>query len=88
MLSESLKNRDLDFARLTDAGRTKEARDMIAEVAEMLVISMRVAEDYGRMSREDVEGYTLKCIEFYEAKYYTDEDFKKTVTVIAKRREQ
>ena len=86
MLSDTLRNRELGFERLTDESRTKEARDMIAEVADMLVISMRVAEDYGKMSREDVEGYTLKCIEFYEAKYYTDEDFKKTVTVIAKRR--
>lgn len=86
MLSEKLRNRELGFERLTDESRTKETRDMIAEVADMLVISMRVAEDYGKMSREDVERYTLKCIEFYEAKYYTDEDFKKTVTVIAKRR--
>lgn len=85
MLSERLKNRDLDFARITDAQKTKEAKDMLAEVSEMLVIAMRVSEDYGMMKREDVEEYALKCIEFYEAKYYTDDDFKKTVQVIMKK---
>ena len=85
MLSERLKNRDLEFARITDAKRTKEAKDMIAEVSEMLVIAMRVAEDYGGMDRTEVEEYTLKTLEFYEAKYYTDEDFKKTVQVMVKR---
>ena len=85
MLSETLKNKDLDFARITESERKKEARDMLAETAEMLVIAMRTAEDYGGMSREEVEGYALKCIEFYEAKYYSVDNFKKTVSVIVER---
>ena len=85
MLSERLKSRDLEFAKITYNRKKKEAKDMIAEASELLVIAMRVAEDYGQMERNEVEEYTLKCVEFYEAKYYTDEDFKKTVEVIVKR---
>lgn len=72
MLSEMLKKRDLFPESRLDNERKDAAKEVIRDCAETLVIAMRAAELYGRMTRKDVEDYVLETLEEFEKHYYSE----------------
>lgn len=78
MLSETLKKNSLhEFNAEVEEKRKQAGRTLLKNAVDDLVTAMNAVERDGTYTRDDIEAYVLKCLEFYERQLYSmdDEDF-------------
>lgn len=78
MLSERLKGRELFRGIVVDEDSLREeAKDALKNTVNTLVLTMKITQDAGLMSGEEIEDLVIGYIEDYERRYYSmfDDEF-------------
>lgn len=75
MLTKRLRDKELFESGVREEEAKQDARKMIDEAVEALLITMVGTENIGTYGREEIENYVLRRMEYYEALLYgMDED--------------
>lgn len=84
MLTEKLREKELFKEDVKQEESKHDALRLLNDQIESLIVAMRAVEDRGDWTREEVESYVLRRMEYHEAHIYRMGDIEFTLYIAKK----